>query len=330
MIHVAGFIPWANKYTNYKSNIWDAGSKHEAVPAEWRFAEILSCFNAYMDADALGTSSMANASFFQHYPLPDQIPQMPKPTLASMKKKGYINPKGEIAPKHYYSHYVGDYDSAAWLYWKLPSVWNDPKRGSIPLSWAFNPNLADRFPVGMIWARKLRSENDFFIAGDSGAGYLNPGYLSEPRVHSGLPSGTEVWKKHCLEYFKKWDITLTGFVIDGYARGLSKEGLDAYSEFSPDGIVAQKIGDLGVYKEMPFIKMCWDLPDDAKQAAQVLCTKFGKSSLDFKVFRSILKTPSWYVQVNEEVKALSDTPAEAIDMYSLMWLIRYQESNKVN
>src|SRR5690606_17335843 len=45
-IHVAGFVPWAYKYTNWAS----AGGTHEPVPTEWHYAEILSCFNAFMDA----------------------------------------------------------------------------------------------------------------------------------------------------------------------------------------------------------------------------------------------------------------------------------------
>ncbi len=46
------------------------------MPSDWRYAEILSCFNAYMDADAIGYSAMANASFYQHYP---QAPTYPQP-----------------------------------------------------------------------------------------------------------------------------------------------------------------------------------------------------------------------------------------------------------
>ena len=67
----------------------------------------------------------------------------------------------------------------------LPKMWTDPARGTIPLSWAFNPNLCARFPLGMAWPRENRRPNDFFVAGDSGAGYLNPGFLSTPRPHIG-------------------------------------------------------------------------------------------------------------------------------------------------
>ena len=137
VIHVAGFTPWAYKYTNHRSPSWSAGGRHEGVPTEWRYAEILSCYNAYMDADALGLGAMANASFYQHYPLAAHYPQNPKPTRASLQAQGLLDANGRIVPRVYVAHYVGDYDSAAWLYRKLPEMWRDPARGSTPVVLGF-------------------------------------------------------------------------------------------------------------------------------------------------------------------------------------------------
>ena len=46
---------------------------------------------------------------------------------------------------------------------------------------------------------------------DNGAGYIMPGMLQEPREISGLPSGLEVWAKHCKKYYNKWGLSITGF-----------------------------------------------------------------------------------------------------------------------
>lgn len=323
VIHVAGFVPWAYKYTDFRG----AGGKHAGVPTEWRYAEILSCFNAYMDADALGLSAMANASFFQHYPLATRYPQNPKPTREHLKAAGILDDQGRIAPLCFVAHYVGDYDAAAWLYQTLPKIWNDPARGSTPLSWAFNPNLCERFPLGMAWSRERRSANDWFVAGDSGAGYLNPGNLTEPRSHSGLPSGLAAWERHCRRFYEQWDISLTGFVIDGYSPGFSAEGLDAYSRFSPDGIVGQKVPKRGVHNGMPFLRMRTDLQGSPEEAARSLAG-FSQGTLPrFVVCRSILQTPTWYAQVERETQRLAADRVKVVDLYTLLWLVREFETN---
>lgn len=327
-MHVAGFVPWAYKYTDFKNRAWSAQGRHEAVPTEWKYAEILSCFNAFMDADAIGLGAMANASFFQHFPLAGRYPQNPKATLERAQELGLLDAKGLIVPRRYVAHYVGDYDSAAWIYHQLPRMWNDPARGSLPLSWAFNPNLCERIPVGLAWAWEHRTPNDFFVAGDSGAGYLNPGLLTPPRPHSGLPSGVAAWEQHCQRFFQQWDISLTGFVIDGFGPGLSPEGLDAYARFSPDGIVAQKIGVQGVHQGMPYLRMRGDLPTDPHEAARMLRDGTSGPGPRFHVFRSILQTPSWYAAVERELRETAGDDVRTVDLYTLLWLVREYEAHR--
>ena len=58
MIKVGGFPPWAYKYTDYGG----AGGKHGGVETEWEFGRLISQYNGYMEADAIGASSIANAS----------------------------------------------------------------------------------------------------------------------------------------------------------------------------------------------------------------------------------------------------------------------------
>ena len=333
MIHIGGFTPWDKKYTDSHAS----GGKHGGVPTEWRMAEVTSCFNAFVDADALGLSCMANASVYQHYPLDARYPQK-LPTLDDLRAKGYVDAGGKVAPKSYVTIYVGDYDSAAWLYHKLPEMWDDPARGTIPLGWAFNPNLADRFAPGMAYSRKHKSDLDFFVAGDVGAGYINPGHLQEPREYSGLPSGVRTWAEHCKRYYRQWDLSLTGFIIDGYAPPMSDEVLDAYAEFSPAGIVAQKIGRWGVRKGMPYIRMSDDLVHGPEQSAQLVLDRIAQErsrSKDpaaepvFFIFRDILWTPTAQKQLFEAIKASPQgADVEIVDPYTLMLLIKQNGKNR--
>ncbi len=328
MIHVGGFIPWAWKYTE------TAGGRHGDVATEWHYAAILSCFNAYMDADALGLNAMANASVFQHFPLKKSYPQH-KPTLADWQREGYVDKHGHVVPRTYLSLYVGDYDSAAWLYHRLPQYWSDPARGQVPLSWAFDPNLAARFPVGLAWARSTKTDQDFFIAGDSGAGYLNPGNLDGDRPFSHLPSGRDLWAQHCMKYYRQWDISLTGFVIDGESSPMSAPMLRAYAGFSPDGIVGQKLPTsqgLVPGTSTPYLTMGDDLPngdqiDEAMVRIQSRLAQDSNTGPYFHVFRTVLWSPTQQQALFRRLQGLPNVTI--VDAYTLMGLLRLHLQNAI-
>ena len=141
ILKVGGFTPWPFKYTDHGA----VKCKHGGVETEWQFGKIISQYNGYMEADAAGLSAMANASFHTHYPLRKRYAQPnAKPNLQVWKEKGFITEDGKVRPGLYLGHYVGDYDSPAWLYKAVPNFFNDKDHGTVPLGWAFDPNLADR------------------------------------------------------------------------------------------------------------------------------------------------------------------------------------------
>jgi len=319
MIHVGGFVPWGWKYCNWNG----IASKHEGVPSEWRYAEVLSCYNAFMDADALGNCAMANASFFQHFPLRDRYPQNPRPTEEGLRGKGMLTDQGLVVPGRYIMFYVGDYDSAAWLYAEFPPCWDDPSRGSVPLGWAINPNLEERMAPALHYARTTQTPNDYFQTGDSGAGYLNPGGLQEPRAHSGLPSGLDAWVRHCQPFFRRYDLGVVGFIIDGFSPGLNEAGLDAYAQIAPEGIVAQKIEPLGVHGEMPYIRMCADLSGSPQDAAAAVEAQFSDGPHGFLVFRTILTRPGWHRELWDLLRQQhADDNVQVVDPYTFFYLAK--------
>jgi len=314
MINVGGFVPWAFKYTDFGR----AGGTHAAVPTEWEYAESLSWYNAFMEADALGYSAIANASFTQHLPLEDTYPQPAVPDRAALHARDLITADGSAAPRRFFAFYVGDFDSPAWLYQKLPSLWNDPARGHVPLSWAFDPNLALRAAPAMAWTRQTRSRLDTFVAGDSGAGYLNPGALETPRA-SGLPSGIETWAAHCARFYRQWDISLTGFILEGNAPGLRENGLRAYAQFSPRGVVGQKLPSLTLVDGMPVLGLGPDIGGSPSNAAAAVEKMFAPvSGAQFGVARAVLQSPSWYLAVADQLNA---SGIEVLDLVSLMALL---------
>ncbi len=335
MIQFAGFTPWAHKYSNAISGGWNPGSTHPPLSSEQRLAELIASHNAYMDGDAPGLMFMANASFYQHYPLPDKVPQTaPRPTRERLIKEGILDADGKIKPLNYYAIYTGDYDASPWLLRYSPRLWTDPARGQVPITWAFNPNLADRFAYGMAWLRRNATPNDFFVSGDSGAGYLNPSRLQAPRADSGLPDGMDRWAAHCRRYLNKWDLDVAGFVIDGTAPPMNDAGWDAYLTFAPGGIVVQGMDKpFGVRRDVPYIVMgpTMQQANDPAHVARVLGSFFQPDGYSFTVMRTILvQAPTLYNQVEEILNTKTDKPSRMVDMATLLWLIREYSEHPEN
>jgi hypothetical protein len=327
IIRVGGFTPWPYKYTSHSK----PPGKHEGVPTEWEFARLISQFNGYMEADAAGLGAMANASFYQHYPLVERYSQPnPKPTLADWRAKGLVTGEGKVANKLFVGHYVGDYDAPSWLYKAVPAFFRDPARGRVPLGWAFDPNLADRAPQALVYAYRHATTNDFFIAGDSGAGYLNPRALSV-RPDSGLPSGLASWTEHCRRYFDRWGMSITGFMLDGYAGASKDHEFSAYRSFSPDGAGTHFEPGPAMHQGLPTCRE-QDLPDNVENAAAVILQAAARrgNHPGFLWARSILRAPKWYAQLSEQLESKGSNSIAVVDPYTFFGLIRLQVSRDAN
>jgi hypothetical protein len=329
MCHIGGFPAWAFKYTAR------AGGSHDDVPTEWEFSRVISAYNAFKDADAIGYGALANASFWQHFPLDETYGQK-WVTHDELKQRGYLNDEGKVNVnnREFMIFYVGDYDASSWITQRTPVIWDHPDRGKLPLMWAISPVLQRRAPMVMHNFRKSATENDYFVAADNGAGYLMPGMLQEPRDISGLPCGLDAWANHCKPFYDKWGLTITGFVIDGYAPGLSPKGLDCYASFSPNGIVPQKVPLTLLHGNMPVLRSDEDIQQEPKEAARRIAQRLEERPIPFHWFRNILKTPGWYVEVMEELEKINprvellDAPT-FFELYRI-WLQDNPEAAKGN
>jgi hypothetical protein len=324
MIKVGGFTPWPYKYTDHPG----VGGRHGGVPTEWKFAQLISEFNGYMEADAAGLSSMANASFFRHYPLQPRYRQPnARPSRPEWRAAGHLTEGGEVAPKLYVGHYAGDYDAPSWFYKAVPAWWKDPERGRVAMGWAFNPNLADRAPQALAFAYRHATPNDFFIAGDSGAGYVNPRALTV-RPHSKLPPALDAWAQHCAEYFRRWDMTITGFVLDGSGGRSTDAEFAAYHAFSPDGCGTHFEAEPRMFGALPTCPER-DLPESARAAAASIA-KQAEAVSDQPRFlwgRSILRPPSWYARVSRILaEEYPQARVAVVDPYTFFGLIKEEKT----
>ncbi len=299
ILHIGGFTPWAYKYTSEPG----CGGRHGGVDSEWELVRIASAYGGFIDADALGHGALANASFFMHYPLAPRHAQAPRPTLAELATRG-LRPGDD---RDFVMFYVGDYDSAAWVYQRMPDLWEDPRRGAVPLSWAISPALARRVPMALAHLWETRSPQDAFIAADNGAGYLNPQMLVGPRPESGLPDGLAAWEAHCATLYRQWDLAITGFVITGHGPHLTAPVLDAYARFSPDGIVPYKTApEAYLHGSLPVLQCGPDLVEEDPRAAGATAARHVAErrarGLRYHWFRTILKSPGWHADAAAELQ----------------------------
>jgi len=322
IIKVGGFTPWPFKYTTHSQ----PPGKHEGVPTEWEFGRLISQFNGYMEADAAGLGAMANASFFRFYPLAPKYPQPNRPPdLADWHARNLVTLEGKVASRLFVGHYVGDYDAPSWLYKAVPAFFRDPARGKVPLGWAFDPNLADRAPQALAYAYRHATANDFFIAGDSGAGYLNPRALTI-RPDSGRPPGLDAWTAHCQAYYERWGMSITGFMLDGSGGSSTDLEFAAYRAFSPDG-AGTHFGDRpGVRAGVPLCRE-EDLPQDIDQAAAAIAAtaRARNGHPAFLWARSILRPPAWYAALSDNLAAkYADAGVTVVDPYTFFGLVKLE------
>ncbi|MEJ7559691.1 MAG: GxGYxYP domain-containing protein [Pedobacter sp.] len=315
--YLGGFPPWAFKYTKH------AGGSHDDVPTEWEYSRIISAYNAFKDADAIGYGALANSSFWQHFPLKAKYEQK-WVTETDLKRRGYLSAEGKVDFKgrDFMIFYVGDYDASSWVSQMTPYLWDSKDRGKLPLMWSISPVLQERVPMALAYLRESASPNDYFAAADNGAGYLMPGMLQAPRPISGLADGLDAWVKHNIPYYRKWDLTISGFIIDGQAPGLNERGFDAYAKFSPNGIVPQKTPLTFLHGDMPVLRADADINQgNPAEAATAIHNRIRNRPVHFHWFRNILKDPGWYVAVMAELKK-SNPEVELLDAATFFELYR--------
>lgn len=289
---VHGFTPWHYKYTVYQSK-----GAHGEVESEWEHARILTAYNCVMDADAAGYCSMTNASIYRMYKLKNAYANnRPSEKLTAENGKVYV------------FIYMGDYDSAVWLTRFVPTLFTDDNRGSIPLNWAFNPNLSERAPMLFDYIYTFKTSNDYFITGDSGAGYLNPSLLIDRKGYSSNPDGSQQWIDYNEKYLSLFDMSVCGFAINGSFTS-DKAVVSLYSKIFKTGSLYTNL-----YKDIAscdgvFHKNMnnWGLSSDSAEAASQIINSAPSdpNSPAFFAARTILFTPSTIKAIIDEVNSRS-------------------------
>lgn len=334
LIKTIGFPPFTAKYSTIAPN-GPSGLTSTKVPwqTEWKFAQIASLYNSYMEADIEGTM---NTSFTRFIP---NISYVQNVSVSASKKelfdKGYLSKTSGLSDKKFILYVSSDFDAVSWLQSYLigenKNMWLDPKRGSLPIAWAINPQMVDRVPNIFNYLFQSKSANDFFIGGDSGAGYINPTYLMQSQKIAGfstIPDGVNAWVNHNKHYYQLLNYSITANLLNGYAGDLTQaEILNRIGEFSPNGatILKSSLTNGNIFNTTPIVaearsnKTGTDTNMTASQLASMVTEELATKQ--FTQFRTILNTPSTLFDAHQIVK--STTPnAEAVDPYTFFELLK--------
>lgn len=322
-----GFVPWWSKYTTH-------GGQGSIAPTwvEWLLAETVSCYNLAKDADVANT---ANHSVYYKY-----VPRHKTYKNNAPKTKTVFDP--DVS---YYTLYLGDYDSSAWVKDYVYSMWmqrgGDKNRGQLPLMWGYNPNLSHRIPMVFDYVYENKTDLDFFVCGNSGAGYVMPSALvadyQMPLIGKARPTGngdaTDAWADYCNAFYKRFDLDITGFIINSSVLTVEPQVARCYNRFSPVGSLTNMTQTmLGVYEGTPYV-YCQN-GVDVNTSPSVLYSHLTDRmrGYNFAAYRTVLATPTNIKQIVSRFDAYAaekGVTTQYVDPYTFFDLIRQSEQGTV-
>lgn len=335
MGQMMGFPPWWIKYTVDTPGDTGHNGKLGGPQLEWLFCEYITSYNMAMEADAAHPCSMSNGSFMYKY------------RVTATEFKNTDTKEEDMltfdSNKRYFTMYVGDYDSSAWMKNYLANFWRDSARGTLPLMWAFNPNLSNRIPVVWEYIYATKSDKDYIVAGE-GAGYTMPGYFIENRETGELrdaSEGWDVWIEYSKKDYQLFDIDITGFIINSQSgslevKGINPEIMTQYNKLSPIGSFTNASSSrkqaLALQDGVPYVYLYNEIPfnaDPQDTTAFEGMYNYDRGSMgayNFSAYRTVVQAPSTIKEVVEAYTSYATNKSGKeyvyVDPYNFFSLVR--------
>lgn len=127
---------------------------------------------------------------------------------------------------HYVTFIVSDGDNIAFNLWGMQSYIDSDVHGQFPLGMTISPALYDLAPAAMRWYFDFGKENDYFIAGPSGSGYVFPSKMNDADL--------DAYLTRLNGYVEKSGLTICNILDQGimdnprvYNRYLAQPSIDA-------------------------------------------------------------------------------------------------------
>ncbi len=316
-----GFVPWWVKYALDCGN--STAGKHQSYDLEWRFCEMIACFNLIKEADAAHPVSMSNGSVFYKYTVADKFVNNKTAKVTSYNSN-----------VHYLTLFIGDYDSSAWLKKYVAEFWfSDPSRGKVDLMWGINPNLSYRVPMCFEYMYDNLTDCDYMLA-DEGAGYVIPtGFFTgvAPKLYtkgrkSAYGNANQTYATFAKTFYDLCDMDMTGFLIMG-GNALNTSIMDMYNQFSPNGTFHNySTWKFSKRNGIPFV-YCYQegVAENTAHSSLYSHSFTAMSGYNFSCFRTISQSPTQIKNIVEQYVAYCagrGKTVQYVDPYSFMSLAK--------
>jgi hypothetical protein len=110
-------------------------------------------------------------------------------------------------------------------------LWDDPRRGEVPINWSINPMLLDVGPALMHYYQKSQTKNDYFVVGPSGAGYTYPSQWPASAIDKYTARTADYMRRtgmdiiYALNRENDTNIPLPEATVRSYLRHISMPGM---------------------------------------------------------------------------------------------------------
>jgi hypothetical protein len=90
-----------------------------------------------------------------------------------------VPPAPALENKVYVTFFISDGDNLQYIQHRMRVLWDDPRRGAVPIGWTFQPAILDASPLMLDFYLSGASPLDVLVAGPSGLGYTYPNDWSD-------------------------------------------------------------------------------------------------------------------------------------------------------
>ena len=178
-----------------------------------------------------------NATVFGGAPRSQQVQTIPaKPALES---------------KIYVTFFISDGDNAQYIQHKMRALWDDPKRGAVPIGWTFQPAMTDIAPNMLAYYLSHASALDVLVAGPSGLGYTYPNDWKDSAALTRYAALTQTYMRQSgLRIITLWDaqsneLNSTAGAI--YAAGLPDLLGVTHQNWLNFGVINEQLPQIGLH-----------------------------------------------------------------------------------